>query len=315
MNTIRAVSVLAEGEAVFGLASAPLPEPTANEAIVEPKAVSLNRGEVRHALTARPAGWRPGWDLAGVVIQAAADGSGPPLGARVVGFMEAGAWAERVAVSTRALAEIPASVSYQQAATFPVAGLTALEALDRTGSLVGKRVLINGASGGVGHFACQIARASGAYVVAAVAREAARATALENGAHHVIVDSSLASAQEFGPFDLVLESVGGDALANALTLLTRDGVCVVYGNSSAQPAPIDISAFYVKGRARIEGLFLVSELREKPASRGLTRLIQLVASGLVKPRIAAEERWKDVDEVAKRFYLRGIQGKVVLTID
>jgi NADPH2:quinone reductase len=106
----------------------PVPQPTASEALVRVAAVSLNRGETRTALSAAADGWRPGWDLAGVVEHAAADGSGPPAGTRVVGLVPAGAWAERVAVSTQALATLPDMVSFAQAATLPVAGLTALPA-------------------------------------------------------------------------------------------------------------------------------------------------------------------------------------------
>src|SRR5207302_1253137 len=97
------------------------------EAIIQVEAISLNRGETRRAMDAE-AGWRPGWDLAGTVIEQAADGSGPKVGSRVVGLVDTGAWAEQVAVSTKRLAEIPASVTFAQAATLPVAGLTALRA-------------------------------------------------------------------------------------------------------------------------------------------------------------------------------------------
>src|SRR3954463_10336526 len=75
-------------------------EPRPHEAVVDVKAVSLNRGEVRALDTAAP-GWRPGWDVAGVVGSAAADGSGPKPGTRIAGLVGSGAWAERVAVSTQ----------------------------------------------------------------------------------------------------------------------------------------------------------------------------------------------------------------------
>src|SRR5687767_8601343 len=106
----------------------PDPSPLPNEAIVSVKAVSLNRGETRNSIAAAE-GVRPGWDLAGVVETAAADGSGPAAGSRVVGFTLGKAWAERVAVRSGDLAVLPEGVSFAQASTLPVAGLTALRTL------------------------------------------------------------------------------------------------------------------------------------------------------------------------------------------
>ncbi|HLZ58942.1 MAG TPA: hypothetical protein VKR06_18520 [Ktedonosporobacter sp.] len=117
------------------------PTPQANEAVIRVKAISLNRGEVLYR-TQGVAGTRLGWDLAGIVEQAAADGSGPAQGTRVVGIcmMSADAWAEQVAVPTNALAELPASVSFEQAAALPVAGLTALYAIEHGGNLLARSI-------------------------------------------------------------------------------------------------------------------------------------------------------------------------------
>src|SRR5947208_10252776 len=104
------------------------PAPERSEAIVRVRAISLNRGEVRRSGLAA-AGWRPGWDLAGEVERAAADGAGPRAGVRVVGMLGEGAWAERVAVPTHALAELPDKVTFSHAATLPVSALTARYAL------------------------------------------------------------------------------------------------------------------------------------------------------------------------------------------
>ena len=83
-----------------------------------------------------PAGRRIGWDFAGTVTQAAADGTGPKPGARVTGMLRTGAWAEQINVPTNQFAEIPDNVTFAQASTLPVAGLTALHCLIKGGFLL-----------------------------------------------------------------------------------------------------------------------------------------------------------------------------------
>jgi len=110
-----------------------MPRLLPSEALVRVSAISLNRGETRRSIQIED-GWRPGWDLAGVVEQAAADGSGPHTGGRVVGFLPDGAWAQYVAAPSHALAPLPDAVTFAQAATLPVAGLTAFYALAQRGT-------------------------------------------------------------------------------------------------------------------------------------------------------------------------------------
>src|SRR5215470_1630451 len=225
----RAVVVDPAAPGRLVIASVPDPAPDRGEAIVRVRAISLNRGEVRRSGMAA-AGWRPGWDLAGEVERAAADGSGPRAGARVVGMLGEGAWAGRVAVPTHALAELPEKVTFSQAATLPVAGLTALYALEKGGLLVGRRVLVTGATGGVGDFAVQLARLGGAHVTASARRADQSATVRQLGAHEVVVGDEIPATPKY---DLVIESVGGRTLGTALAALERGGVFVTLGDSTS----------------------------------------------------------------------------------
>ena len=157
------------GAAPVELRELPEPQPQRNEALVAVHAFSLNRGELR-SVRNNGEGWVPGQDVAGVVLQQAEDGSGPPAGARVVALTDEFGWAQRVAVASHRMAVLPDNVSFSQAATLPVAGLTALRTLRHGAPLLGKRVLITGAAGGVGTLAVQLAARSGARVTAVVGR-------------------------------------------------------------------------------------------------------------------------------------------------
>jgi NADPH2:quinone reductase len=289
------------------------PSAAPSEALVQVKAVSLNRGEVRTAFNAE-AGLRPGWDLAGIVEKEAADGSGPRTGSRVVGMLNSGAWAEVVAVPTSILAEIPESVSFAQAATLPVAGLTALWALEHGGLLLDRLVLITGASGGVGHFACQLARQAGARVVGIVRQPGNVATVKEAGAHQVVVSEDLNEARELGPYDLILESVGGRSLANALTMLAQGGVCVNFGSSGSSEVHFDSRSFFLTGGASLYGFIIFYELTRKSAARDLGRLARMIADGRLRPQIDVEVPWTRIGEVAQQLMDRRISGKAVLHV-
>ena len=153
------------GKAPVDLRQTPEPAPGLHEALVAVQAFSLNRGELR-SFRNNEEGWIPGQDISGIVLRQAADGSGPPAGARIVALMDEFGWAERAAVPTQRIAVLPDTVSFAAAAALPVAGLTALRTLRHGAPLLGKRVLITGAAGGVGHLAVQLAARSGARVTA-----------------------------------------------------------------------------------------------------------------------------------------------------
>ncbi len=281
-----------------------------DQAIVQVAAISLNRGEVRRANSA-VAGWRPGWDFAGTIAVAAADGAGFPIGTRVVGFLPEGAWAEQVAVPTNAIAALPDAVEFTAAATLPVAGLTALLALERGGSLLDRQVLITGASGGVGYFACQLAAAAGAIVTAQVRRPELVEFVQTAKAQNVIVGDEFSN---YGPYDLALDSVGGAVLPGVLENLAIDGSCVLFGTTSGAEITLNASKFYGKGGLNLYGFILFHELTKQAPALGLTRLVKLLADDRLVPHIAIEAPWTDIDQVAQQLTDRQFLGKAVLVL-
>lgn len=313
MHTIRAVLVDSSVPERLVIRDADFPAAALSEALVRVKTISLNRGEVRNVSTSE-AGWRPGWDLAGIIEKEAADGSGPHAGSRVVGIVHSGAWAEVVAVPTTQLVEISDSLSFAQAATLPVAGLTALWTLELGGLLLDRRVLVTGASGGVGHFACQLARQAGAQVIGVVRQPGREAIAKAAGANQVVVSEDLSEAHEFGPYNLVLESVGGRSLANALTLLVPGGSCVSYGVSGSSEATFDVGHFFLTGGVSLYGFNIFYELTRKSLFEDLGRLVRLIASGQLHPHISIEASWTQIGEVAQQLLNRQFTGKAILHV-
>lgn len=313
MSSIRAVVVDPSVPGRLAIREVDYPSAKPNEVLVRVHAISLNRGEVRRASMAE-AGWRPGWDLAGIIEKEAEDGSGSRKGARVVGMVDFGAWAEVVAVPTANLAELPASVSFAQAATLPVAGLTALRTLEKGGLLLERKVLITGASGGVGHFACQLARNAGAHIVGVVRQASSEAIAKEAGAQQVVVSEDLSEAREFGPYDLILDSVGGRALGNALSMIAPDGMCVNFGASGTPEVSFDVRGFYMAGGATLYGFYIFHELSHKPAAKDLSRLATMIAEDRLHPRIDVEASWTEIGDVVQKLVDRRITGKAVLYI-
>jgi NADPH:quinone reductase-like Zn-dependent oxidoreductase len=314
-QTIRAVVVDPGAPGRLALRPVELRDPDRDEVGVRVTAISLNRGETRRALQVAEPGWRPGWDFAGVVDSEAVDGSGPKSGTRIVGMLPSGAWAERVNCRTHAVTALPDSVSDAEAATLPVAGLTALHALRQGGLLLGRKVLVDGASGGVGHLACQLAAAAGAFVWGHIRREEHRAVAAESCGERVVLSRDLAAAAPHGPFWLILDSLGGSALSAALGMLQANGTCVTFGVSEASSATFESRNFFSTGGTRLYGLTLFHELMSvERAGIGLRLLVELIEAKKLRPQIAVEAAWSEVGTIARRLIDREFTGKAVLHI-
>ena len=315
MTNVRAVVVDRTGNEPLVLRQVPLAPANRDEVTVKVTTISLNRGETNRAVRSAETGWRPGWDFVGVVDEAAPEGGGPAVGTRVVGLLPSGAWAERVRAPKSSVAPLPEGVSDAAASTLPVAGLTALHALRQGGMLLGRKVLIDGASGGVGHLACQMAAASGALVHGHVRNPAYQAMVREWCGDRTIVASDLSAAAAFGSFDLILDSLGGSALATALSMLRPGGTCVTFGVSEAPVCTFESGGFFRGGGTKLYGLILFHELaRVEPASEGLAMLAGLAASGTLRPRIEIEAPWTEIAAVARQLLDRNFMGKAVLHV-
>jgi NADPH:quinone reductase-like Zn-dependent oxidoreductase len=285
------------------------PQPHPNEALVKVEAYSINRGETFQLEAPRP-DWRPGKDVAGLVVQAAADGSGPAAGARVVGHPPQGGWAEYVAVPTDSLAELPDSVPSVVAAALPLAGISALRLLRATGAVAGRSVMITGASGGVGHYFVELAAGAGLEITAVSSSAQRGARLLELGAAHVVPTISAAD----GPFDVILESTGGPNLPRALTRLAPRGTLIWFGQASRQPATLDFFDFFAGPESATIRHFHYAD-PDTGYGEDLRTLVRLVAAGRLHPEIGEVADWTQTADVLVRLRDRGVRGKAVLTIN
>ena len=296
------------------IAEIPAPSPDSGEVLIRVTAISLNRGELRRAQAAEP-GMQIGWDLSGVVETAARNGSGPKAGQRVVGFSRRmQGWAELVALPTADVAVIPDAVSDNDAATLPVAGLTALYCLERCERLLASRVLITGATGGVGYFACQLARLMGAHTTAQL-RRADHAELIEAlGVDALAVSPDGAGLESYGPFRGIIDGVGGDTLSHLLPLLDADGRAILYGVSEGPESKLAVRNLMFTGAGRIEGFYLYRDSEFETASRGLARLLALLAHGRLKTLISRTGGWEEIGATAVALIDRDFPGKAVLTL-
>jgi NADPH:quinone reductase-like Zn-dependent oxidoreductase len=174
-------------------------------------------------------------------------------------------------------------------------------------------VLVTGASGSVGLFACQLAALSGAIVTGQI-RQAKHEPMLRRfGVNHVVTSEDARGAQEFGPYRLVLESIGGPVLWESIKMLGQDGICVVFGMASGQDTTMSARHFFTERLSqRVQGMSVFRELSHEPAGLGLSRLLQLVARKKLRPHIGAVTGWEEIGTVAQDLLAGKIAGKAVL---
>jgi NADPH:quinone reductase-like Zn-dependent oxidoreductase len=306
---IRGMQALIPSEPAPSVRLADAADVTADgdELVVQVEAISVNRGETLQLESVRP-GWRPGKDIAGRVLQAAQAGRGPREGERVVAHLDGAGWAQRAVAPLDRVAVLPDEVDTATAAALPLAGLTALRLLRTAGPVSGQRVLLTGASGGVGHYFVELAAAQGADVTVVVGTPARAERLLELGATRAV--GSVAEAG--GPFDVGLDSVGGDTTQAVLRTLATHGRLVWFGQASRKSPTLDFFDWSGGAMATISKFHYLDD--PAPVADDLAALVRLTATGRLHPEIGLRDTWERADSAMAALLDRRVRGNVVLDV-
>jgi NADPH:quinone reductase len=310
---VRALIVDHSAPGHLRLAQVPDPAPAPGQALVQVQAISLNYGELANRLPQAREGAVLGFDAAGVVIAEAADGSGPPAGTRVVTVGEDGAWAELRAADTRCTGVVPEGADPGAVSTLPVAALTALRALRRAGPALGRRILVTGATGGVGRYCVQLANMGGAHVIAVCPSPGQDAGLRALGAHQVVREP----ADVTSPVSGVLDMVGGPVMVAAFAALAPGGTLVSVGHTAGAAEVFGYGAMFAgraRGGAHDRSIVTFYLLADSDFSEDLTWLAGRLADGALDPQITWRGDWRQVSGAAEALLGRHLHGKAVLDV-
>ena len=254
-----------------------------------------------------------GGDIAGTVEAVGSDVDGFEVGDEVISETGSAAYAEYAAVRPANTAKKPSGVSFEHAGALPIAGLTALQGLRDSGKLqTGQHVLINGASGGVGTFAIQVAKALGAEVTAVCSsRNVEAATRL--GSDYVIDYTKKDFMTEEIRYDLLFDVPAIGSIAGCRKVLKPNGRYVAVGGPKGKwlgPLPRLVSAkLAFLGRSQTMSFFLA-----KANSEDLRYLAELTAAGKIIPEIEATYPLSETPDALRRFGRGHVQGKIVIKV-
>ena len=312
------------GPEVLEYSEVPVPTPKPDQVLIRVRAASVNaadwlltRGEpylVRLLFGLRaPKAPTPGRDVAGVVAAVGSEVSEFAVGDEVFGEVVAGTFAEYVVAPARLLARRPQSLSFEYAACVPLAGMTALQGLRVVAHVApGERVLINGASGGVGTFAVQIAVALGATVTAVCStRNVELVRSL--GAHDVIDYTERDVTDGDERFDVIFDVVGNPPLSKLRRILTPKGILVL-SSGSGGPVLGPIGRLIA---AAFQNTFVSQQLRPLTASANAADLVELTAlidAGKVRPSIERSYPLAETAEALRHFGEQHARGKIGISV-
>jgi NADPH:quinone reductase-like Zn-dependent oxidoreductase len=256
----------------------------------------------------RPKDQRRGGDVAGVVEAVGADVTGLAVGDEVFGS-GLGSFAEYVAPLAKNLVPKPAGLTFEQAATLPVAGVTALQALRDHGRLQpGQRVLVNGAGGGVGTYLVQLAKALGAGEVTAVCGPASVELVRASGADRVVDYTREDFTKAGGPYDLIVDNATTRSLRTMCRLLTRQGTLVKVGAVKINLVRLFWPVVYDKLVPQKLVMFIA-----KINGDDLRYLGQLAEEGKLRPAIERTYPLAETAEAYRHMNAGHVRGKLVVT--
>jgi NADPH:quinone reductase-like Zn-dependent oxidoreductase len=301
------------------------PEPAEDEVLVRVHAASLNMFDW-HMMTGvpylarieaglrKPKTGRLGVDFAGVVDSVGSKVTRFEPGQEVFGG-RMGSFAEYVPVrEERAIAHKPEGVSFEQAAAIGIAGVTALQGLRRGGLEPDKHVLVNGASGGVGTFGVQIAKADGAEVTGVCSpRNVDQARSL--GADHVIDYTQKDFTQNGNRYDLVLDIAGNHSWPEYRRAMNDDGALVIVGGPKKNRwiGPLG-DRLMVRLRAIRDSRKVVSPFLASLNGEDLLELGELIEAGKIDPAIDRRYPLEEVPEAMRYLGEGHARGKIIITV-
>jgi NADPH:quinone reductase len=311
---VRAVTIQ-DGRLV--VADRPDPEPGSDELLVRVAAAGVNGADLSQLRGAYPAppgspADIPGLELAGEVVAAGRQVRRFKRGDRVMSLVGGGGQAELAVVHERIAMPVPSQLDWPQAGGFAEVVTTAHDALfTQCGLGLGDRLLVQGAAGGVGTAAVQLAAAAGARVVASVRNRHHHAAVAELGAHRVVEPAEAAAA---GPFDVILELVGAPNLPADIEALATGGRIAVIGTPAGSRVELDLRRLMAR-RGRLHGSSLrPRSLEEKAdaARRVEAQALPLVAAGRLRVPVAATFPLEAAQAAYDRFTAGRKLGKLVL---
>jgi NADPH:quinone reductase-like Zn-dependent oxidoreductase/ketosteroid isomerase-like protein len=310
-RTMRAVVARRYGGPdVLEPAEVPVPEAGAGEVLVRVEASGTNpvdwecrAGHAAAWFDDGPYVW--GWDISGVVEAVGADVTEFAPGDEVYGMPRfpalAKGYAEYVSAPAKDLALKPARAGHVSAAALPLCALTAWQVLDRAGLVPGQRVLVNGAAGGVGHMAVQLAKARGAYVIA-VAREVNHEFVRRLGADEAVDYTKVSVAETVADIDVVVDMAGVDSL---LQTVRRGGVIAPVPGAARGAGALEEAA-------KPLGVRVVRHVVH-PDGETLGRIAELVDRGLLAAEVTRRLPLEQADVAHRQLEAGPVRGKIVLT--